>query len=328
MAATSNDYPGLPFVQARGFTAGRRHGPPLWIVWHSMEAGEHSGRAENTAAYFAAPGDGRDVSAHWCVDDDSVIQCVDEDDTAWTVGNLEGNYRGLNVELSGFARQTREQWLDPFGRRMFARIAPVVAHSMQRWRIPNAWRSRADLANMRPGHTTHHDLGVVFGGTDHTDPGPHFPRDHVLAVVDQAMTGGIMTVEQITPQAWVEAVRRDGAVDTPWDKGNPTVSVASALEYLQELARADRDWRKEASTDLAAFRAALVDVAARADATGRQVDQIAAAVKALCDLIATGGGSPDVAALSAQVDRLTAAVTAGGTSLAAAAVPPVAEAGS
>lgn len=319
MAATSNDYPGLPFIQARGYTVGRRDGPPLWVVWHTMEAGEHSARARNTAGYFAAPGDGRDVSAHWCVDDTEVIQCVDLDDTAWTVGNRPGNNRGLNVELSGFARQTAAQWLDPFGVAMFAKIAPVVAAAMKRWSIPNAWRAVADLRNMRPGHTTHHDLGRAFGGTDHTDPGPHFPRSHVLTVVGQALAGetDIMTVEHFGPDAVAEFMRRDGAVDTPWDKGNETKSLAESVRYLLEVGREDRKWRT--LTD-----AVLREQAAKLGVVAVQMDALAGLVKTLCDLIAAGGGSAEVAALTARVDRLAAAVTSGGQTLASAgADPPV-----
>lgn len=190
--ATSNDHPGLPFVQAQGYTKGRPDGPALWIVWHSMEATEWSGRAESTAAYFANPPDGRSVSAHHCGDNDSVIQCVDEDDSAWTVGNRPGNYRGVNVELAGYARQTRAEWLDSFGVAMFGRLAPIVAASMTRWRIPNRWCTVDDLKAHRPGHTTHNDLRVAFGGTTHTDPGAGFPHDHVLRVVGAALTGAPM----------------------------------------------------------------------------------------------------------------------------------------
>ena len=124
--ATSNDHAGLPFVQAEGYTRGRPDGPPIWIVIHTMEASETAQRAENTAAYFANPPDGRQVSSHYCADSDSVVQCVDLDDIAWTVGNRPGNYRGINWELSGFANQTRDQWLDSFGRAMLAQAAPLM----------------------------------------------------------------------------------------------------------------------------------------------------------------------------------------------------------
>lgn len=198
----STDYPGIAFVQAEGFTAGRPDGPPLWIVWHDMEVDELPDRAENTAAYFANPTDGRQVSAHYCVDNNSAVQCVREQDVAWTVGNRPGNNRGVNFELAGRARQTRAQWLDPYGLAMFNIAAPIAAHSMTRWSIPNRWCTVADLRARRAGHTTHNDLRVAFGGTTHTDPGPNFPHDHVLAVVDAALKGGAVT----TPKTLEEKV--------------------------------------------------------------------------------------------------------------------------
>lgn len=185
--ATSPDHPGLPFVQAAGYTKGRPDGPPIWVVWHTMEASEHSARAESTAAYFANPGDGRQVSSHYTVDDTSVVQCVRLADSAWTVGNRPGNNRGINWELSGFARQSRTEWLDPFGLAMFDRAAPIAAADMTRCGIPNRWCTIDDLIARRPGHTTHNDLRIAFGGTTHTDPGPDFPRDHVLKVIGAAL---------------------------------------------------------------------------------------------------------------------------------------------
>ncbi len=182
--ATSNDHPGLPFVQARGFTHGRSDGPPLWIVVHDMEAGESSGRAEATAAYFANPGDGREVSSHYTADSDSVVQCVDLDDTAWTVGSREGNGRGINWEFSGFDRQTRSEWLDPFGLAMFYTAAPLIRADAARFHIPLTRRTVAELRAMKPGITSHNDLREAFGGTTHTDPGPTFPWDVFLKIIN------------------------------------------------------------------------------------------------------------------------------------------------
>lgn len=181
--ALSNDLPGMPFIRAKGYTPGRPDGPPLWIVWHTMEVDELPDRAEWTARYFANPGDGRDVSSNWCIDNNSAVQTVDEDDSAWTVGNRPGNYRGVNLELAGRANQIRGQWLDAYGVGLFAQAAKVAANAMHRWGIPNRWCSLDDLRARRRGHTTHRDLGAVFGGSDHTDPGPNFPRDYVLHVV-------------------------------------------------------------------------------------------------------------------------------------------------
>jgi hypothetical protein len=180
---TSPDHPDLQFVQARYFTPGRPDGPPLWIVIHDMEAGESSTRAESTAAYFATMPDGRRVSSHYCVDDDSVIQCVRLADVAWTVGNRPGNYRGINWELAGFARQTRQEWLDEFGRAMFAQMVPIVLADAAEYEIPLRRCTIDDLLDKRPGITCHNDLRIAYGGTTHTDPGPNFPWDYFLALL-------------------------------------------------------------------------------------------------------------------------------------------------
>ena len=182
----SPDHPELRFVQAKGYTSGRPDGRPLWIVVHDMEATETATRAEATAAYFANPGDARSVSSHYCCDDTSVVQCVLLRDVAWTVGNRPGNNRGINWELSGFARQTREQWLDPFGLAMFAQMAPVVRADAAKYGIPLERRTVPELKAMRPGITSHNDLRLAFGGTTHTDPGPAFPWDVFLQIITGA----------------------------------------------------------------------------------------------------------------------------------------------
>jgi hypothetical protein len=181
--ATSPDHPELQFVQASGYTRGRP-GRPLWIVIHDMEAHETPTTAENTAQYFATGAGGRSVSSHYCADNNSIVQCVLLDDTAWTVGNSQGNGRGINWELSGFASQTREQWLDPFGVAMLGLCAPIMVSDAARYGIPLRRCTVDELKAGRPGITSHNDLGLAFGGTDHTDPGPNFPWDYLLALLN------------------------------------------------------------------------------------------------------------------------------------------------
>lgn len=183
--AQSPDHPELTYVQASGYTVGRP-GAPLWIVIHDMEADETPNTAENTAQYFATGAGGRDVSSHYCADNNSIVQCVLLKDTAWTVGNTQGNGRGINWELAGFIAQTREQWLDDFDIAMFNLMAPIIRSDATRYGIPLEHCTRADLAMYKPGVTSHWDLGVVFGGTDHTDPGPNFPWDYFMALLNGA----------------------------------------------------------------------------------------------------------------------------------------------
>lgn len=195
--AQSPDHPELRFIEAEHFARGRRDGPPLWIVIHDMEAGETRERAENTANYFANPPDGRVVSSHYTVDSDSVVQCVLLGDVAWTVGNRPGNYRGINWELSGFASQTRTQWLDDFGIAMFNQIKPILRADAEEFDIPLRRCSVQDLRDFRAGITSHNDLRLAFGVTTHTDPGPNFPWDVFLQM---------MTEDDVTPEEIQEAV--------------------------------------------------------------------------------------------------------------------------
>jgi hypothetical protein len=183
----TGDHPDVPFVQAKKYGAGRLDGPPIWIVWHTMEEHEAGDTAERVANYFATLPDGRSVSAHYCCDNNSVVQCVLLADRAWTVGNTPGNNRGINVELAGFAAQSRAQWTDPYSLAMLSIACRIVARDMTEFAIPNRWCTVDDLKARRPGHTTHNDLRLAFGGTTHTDPGPNFPRDIVL---DYIATGG------------------------------------------------------------------------------------------------------------------------------------------
>lgn len=178
--AVSPDHPELQFIQAECVTKGRPDGPPLWVVIHDMEAHETPDRAESTARYFADPGNGRNVSSHYTADDNSVVQCVLLGDVACTVGNRPGNYRGINWELAGFAAQTRQQWLDPFGIDMFDQIVPIMQKDMIKYGIPIRRCSVDDLKAFRKGVTSHNDLRLAFGGTTHTDPGPNFPWDYLF----------------------------------------------------------------------------------------------------------------------------------------------------
>lgn len=171
----SPDHPGVLFLQAAGYTRGRPDGPPIWHVVHDMEAPERVDTAEATAQYFYDGADGRSVSATYCHDSNTTVQCVLLRDSAWTVGNRPGNARGINHEYAGYARQTAAQWLDPFGRAMFAKSAGVIRADSATFGIPYRWLSDAEVRAFRPGFTTHVQLGRVFGGSDHTDPGPGFP---------------------------------------------------------------------------------------------------------------------------------------------------------
>ena len=72
------------------------------IVIHTMEMDEKGDTAERCAQWFRNPG--ARVSAHYCVDADSIVQCVRDQDVAWHAPGA--NHDGIGIEHAGRAKQT------------------------------------------------------------------------------------------------------------------------------------------------------------------------------------------------------------------------------
>jgi hypothetical protein len=66
---------------------------------------------------------------------------------------------------------------------MFDQVAPIVRADQARYGIPMRRCTVADLLARRPGHTTHDQCRIAFGGTTHTDPGPNFPWDYLFGLL-------------------------------------------------------------------------------------------------------------------------------------------------
>lgn len=156
-----------------------------------MEAGETSKTAENVARWFqTAPAP--QTSAHYCIDDDSVVQCVQIRDVAYAAPNANRN--GIHLELAGYARQSKAEWLDAYGRAMLPLAARLIAtvvlpkvRALQPSRpIPLAFVDAAGLKAGRRGITTHWEVTKAFNPGGHTDPGPGFPIAEFLAMVREA----------------------------------------------------------------------------------------------------------------------------------------------
>jgi N-acetyl-anhydromuramyl-L-alanine amidase AmpD len=172
----------MKFQQARYRTKGRKSFD--LVVLHTMEWAERPTTAEACAGMFARD-DSPKGSAHYCVDSDSVVQCVDELDTAWGAKGGDVNARAIHIEMAGFARQTAAEWDDDYSRRMLERVASLVADICTRRSIPVAFVTHEVMPLGARGITTH--LAVtkaykVSGG--HTDPGVGFPMVDFVRKVD------------------------------------------------------------------------------------------------------------------------------------------------
>lgn len=174
----------FPFVESPNVTrsAGRRVDV---VVVHTMEVAETAGAAEAVASWFADPS--AQVSAHYCVDADSVVQCVREEDIAWHARG--GNEHTIGVELAGRAGQGPAGWDDAYSRAVLERAARLVARILVRHGIPLRWLSSEDLRSGRRGITGHVAVSEAFRRSDHWDPGPAFPVQRFLRLVRRSLPG-------------------------------------------------------------------------------------------------------------------------------------------
>lgn len=173
----------LPYLEAAHWS--RNVGPVVkdQLVIHAMEWAEKGDTAEQCARFFHdQPPEGKvKTSAHACVDDDSIVQCVPWDRIAWHAPGA--NKRGIGVELAGFGRQTLAQWADAYSVRMLDRAAWLVAELCRRHPIPIAELTVTGLITGKGGITTHARVSTAFAKSDHTDPGEHFPMSTFLDLV-------------------------------------------------------------------------------------------------------------------------------------------------
>lgn len=161
---------------------------PTLIVIHTMEAGETSHTAESCATYFHNGSGGRPASAHYCVDNDSIVECVHPDRCAYGAGgSLHGvsiNDAAIHIEHAGFASQTPEEWADPYSQGEMFWSSILAAQLAKPRGIPARQLSVADLkAGRWDGFCGHNTVQQALPSTGHTDPGPNFPWGAYMTAV-------------------------------------------------------------------------------------------------------------------------------------------------
>ena len=156
-----------------------------FIVIHCTDGHEGTRQDDNVAEMFAK----RDLfprrSCHYVVDADSVTQCVEDDSVAWHCGST-GNLRGLGIEICGFAKQTRADWLDDVSKATLGIAARLTHELCKRYNLPLEVLNADALRAGHSGITTHASVSAAWKESSHTDPGPNFPMDAFMRAVNMA----------------------------------------------------------------------------------------------------------------------------------------------
>ena len=161
-----------PYVPARLQVKWDKKRPVRVIVMHDMEAPEKDKTAENVARYFQSAAAGG--SAHICVDSDSIVQCVLDNNQAAGANGV--NKDGIHVELAGYAEQTEAEWLDAYGLLMLERAAHAVAQYCMKYDIPAIQLTNEELVSGKKGIIGHYQASAVYKpNKGHNDPGNGFP---------------------------------------------------------------------------------------------------------------------------------------------------------
>ncbi len=173
----------FPVIKARFFNDIIETRHPRVIVIHSMESPEKGDTAENVARFFQNPGkkeNGQDrkVSAHLCIDNNSIVQCVFDNDVAFAAPGA--NHDGIHLELAGVAKQTKNEWMDPYSILVLENAANAAAQYCLKYNIPVKHLTNAELKSGQKGIVGHVQVSEVFKKSNHTDPGKGFPWDHFI----------------------------------------------------------------------------------------------------------------------------------------------------
>lgn len=174
----------LPFIPARNFYTGRRAKVRLLVV-HDMEMLQGPTTAESCARFFQNQSTVTQPksSAHFCCDENSIVQSVRVGDTAWAAPNANAN--GVHFELAGKATESRIDWLSNSNDAMMNLASGQVAliYGLMRYLgVPVELRrlSPQDILAGKAGLCGHIDITNAYNPGGHTDPGPNFPWDVFL----------------------------------------------------------------------------------------------------------------------------------------------------
>lgn len=221
---------------------------------------------ENEVAYADRRTD--EVSAHFYVDGDDVIQTVRVADRAWSAHSM-GNARGVHIELSADGGWTRAQWLEHPG--MIALAGQVVAAVGVRCGIVIRQLRATQLQAGERGVCGHSDMVAAYHQGDHWHcPGDNFPWDALLSAAGLVPPPPPPPPPPApVPAAWTESLLMELPTLSRGATGPPARRVQGLLCATGYLVAIDGDWGPLTDAAVRRWQAERrVPASVRADGTG------------------------------------------------------------
>lgn len=185
------------------------------------------------AAYARTRTDG--VGMHFVSDPNTVLQVLESWYSTGHVGSTVGNHYGISWEFVGFLTSSPAHY-----RACVDRAAPAMKLVMAKYGIPHRWLSRAQMLDgVSKGLVTHKMCSDVFGGSDHTDPGPNFNGLYLVDALNGGTTMDPSDERYLRQQAAATAhlLPKFPAIGTGDD--NRPVPLTALLGRLEAAAAAD-----------------------------------------------------------------------------------------
>ncbi len=166
---------GVPMPPRRAMWSPNCDDRPRNVTWLCFHTQEGNGTADSLARYLDNPASG--VSYNTVGDASELIDVVPFDRSPWAA--LGANGRADHFCFGGsFSAWSRQQWLDCG---MLDNAAAWLADRAQARGIPLAYVGTDGVRTGNPGVIGHVDWTRGANEGSHTDPGPNFPWDELIA---------------------------------------------------------------------------------------------------------------------------------------------------
>lgn len=166
-------------VPGWGGHIGGANGQITRVVIHATVSPDIPGDARGVAAYFQSPGSGG--LAHYVVGVDATIQCCPESMWRW---HAPPNPGSIGIEVTDPQSGPGSRWGDADHVATLERAALLAADVCRRHRLPTSHIDAGALLRGEHGLPGHADVSQAWHQSDHVDPGPDFPWQRFLQLVD------------------------------------------------------------------------------------------------------------------------------------------------